>query len=171
MKRLSILLLIITIILSFGACSKPKDMQKNNSSDVTNSNFAPTDVTKAELEKTYNDFSKLINSLDANEIEKIETNFHTPGGTFSNATTDKEIISQWVSFFKKMKFSAKPYEIYVGAGYSIDMYLNDKKEFIGNFCPPVIYVQNSKTMLYWENRIELAEEFENLKAKMENSSY
>ncbi len=177
MKK-SLIFIMLIFIPMLTSCSNINKIPSNSNKDNSNSSnissspvfLNPSAVTKAELEKTYNDFTKLINSLNAEKIEKIEISSSFPE-LVPCTTTEKEIISQWVSLLKKMEITSKTFEPVNGLGYGMDVYCNGKQESIGGFMLPYIYTSSNRTMLYCENYDELKQEFEDLKNKIGYKPY
>ena len=109
----------------------------------------PNDVTESDLQKAINDYNSLVESLNVSMIDKIEIFYSNPVSEKTFTTTDKQLISDWISFFRSIKVSAKPYAPVDGSvGYEYSYYISGVKKFlcISNF--PYMYTDSNLVMLY-----------------------
>ncbi len=86
-------------------------------------------TTKKELRVKAKEFTALLESLNADEVDKVEIYFGYKKQTFS--TLDKAAITKWVKLLKKIKVTVIPYFMDIGVyGYDLNVYINGKKQYL-----------------------------------------
>ncbi len=127
-------------------------------------------TTKKELRVKAKEFTALLESLNADEIDKVEIIFRGHSGLDNERfyTVGQTSITKWVKLLKKIEFTVVPYYVIVGGfSYQLNIYINGEKQLFGYIGDTGhIFFGDDKTMCQVDNFDELRGEFAKLEMDM-----
>jgi len=120
-----------------------------------------SEVSSSEIKEAYDEFTTLISSLKAYEINELELTIGFPKEK-NYITKDVSLISKWVNLLKQMKITTKPFQDISGRGYGLYIYTDKGQQYIGGFVGKYLYNSTTRTMYIIDNYNKLLQEFESL---------
>lgn len=174
MKNKISLFLCILFLLIMAACTESENnyrdfsnsdtertsvqMEQTGNSKLETESLSASAVTKEELAKEEERFNNLLASLNADSFSKIQINYVGGDNTRTYFSEDKMVIQQWVTLLKKMKITSCSYTVIAGSSFSINLFKDEQRIFIGAFALPYIYNSTDRTMNKIENLSEIQSE-------------
>ena len=151
---LSVVLFTVSLLFICGC-------DANNSTSADSQNESTVFSKK---EKDYRAFIDLLESLNADHINKIQM-LYVGGNVTTTETNDPELVVRWVDLCKQMHIVLQPGEGAIGASIVLNFIIDGEEKFLGSYMGPDVVITNDAYGKI-ENYEEIEEKFNALVQEM-----